>query len=314
MSLVILYKRVFAPKRWFGYVCWVLIFAYAGYAISTIFVDAFGVLPVKAAWDKDIPVKHTIDWSKLVLGNCIFNNITDTALLVLPLIVIWSLQTTKWSRVGLSFVFSLGVLTLIAACMRCYYALSYDLKDPDYTTGTGAFWTVTEVYLGLLCPCLVTLHPVIVSTYGFVTSRLSSRSRDRVSKFTGVVPADSSKSDLKTGAYMEMNSTGRKEGVSNASTSLHSRPSDLEAQDVGGDRMYTEKTFMPVDKSGMAVNQDAALASLDPRLQGKGGGGAHAQPLGSSARAGVNEEKHNIPENGIGVERQWDLESRTEES
>ena len=130
ISLVLLYKRVFV-KEWLRYVCWFLIASYAGYSISTVFVDAFGVLPVAANWDKNITVAHTIDWKKLVFGNCVFNIITDLVLLVLPLTVIWILKMSKWARLGLSFVFSLGVLTLIASIMRCYYSFVYDKQDPD---------------------------------------------------------------------------------------------------------------------------------------------------------------------------------------
>ena len=276
---------------------------------------------MKAAFDKTVPVKHTIDWSKLVLGNCIFNIITDSALLVLPLTVIWTLNMSKWSRLGLSFIFSLGVLTLVAACMRCYYSLSYNLADPDYSTGDGAFWTVTEVYLGILCPCLVTLHPVIVKTYDFVTSRLSSRNRERVSRLTGVAPGgDHSKTNLKSNAYMEMEMNSgvpHRQGAatSDASPSLRSKPSDLEAQNGGygkGD-VFTDKTPLPVDQGGMAIDQNAALATLDPRLlQANAADSANEGPLGSSAQAGVDEEQRDVPNRGIGVQRDWRLSSTRE--
>ena len=268
---------------------------------------------MKAAFDKTVPVKHTIDWSKLVLGNCIFNIITDSALLVLPLTIIWTLNMSKWSRLGLSFVFSLGVLTLVAACMRCYYSLSYNLADPDYSTGSGAFWTVTEVYLGILCPCLVTLHPVIVKTYDFVTSRLSSSNRERVSRFTGVSPGDHSKTELKSNAYMEMASASHGRGTSDVSPSLCSKPSDLEAQNgfSKGD-VYMDKTPRPVDQGGNAIDQSAALATLDPRLQASAVSEGRMQPLGSSAQAGVHEERRGVPDHGIGVQRDWRLSSTRE--
>ena len=267
---------------------------------------------MKAAFDKTIPVKHTIDWSKPVLGNCIFNIITDSALLILPLTIIWTLNMSKWSRLGLSFVFSLGVLTLVAACMRCYYSLSYNLADPDYSTGTGAFWTVTEVYLGILCPCLVTLHPVIVKTYDFVTSRLSSRNRERVSRLTGVSPGDHSKTNLKSNAYMEM--TPHRRGVSDNSPSLRSKPSDLEAQNCFSKvDVYMDKTPLPVDQGGMAVDQSAALATLDPRLHANAASESQVQPLGSSAQAGVHEDQSDVPHHGIGVQRDWRLSSTREE-
>ena len=220
---------------------------------------------------------------------------------------------SKWSRLGLSFVFSLGVLTLVAACMRCYYSLSYNVADPDYSTGSGAFWTVTEVYLGILCPCLVTFHPVMVKTYDFVTSRLSSQNRERISKLTGVSPGDHSKTELKANAYMEMNSAPHRRGASEASHSLRSKPSDLEAQNSfsKGD-VFTDKTPLPVDDSGMAIDQDTALTTLDPRLQGRAESEGQMQPLGSSAQAGVHRGQLDVPDYGIGIQRDWRLSSTRE--
>ena len=127
---MILYKRVFV-KDWFRWTCWFLIGSYAGYSISTIFVDAFGVLPVQAAFVKSITPTHVINWKKLVLANCVFNITTDLILLVLPLTVIWTLKTNRLPRIGLSLIFCLGVLNLVASIMRCYYSFVYDLKDPD---------------------------------------------------------------------------------------------------------------------------------------------------------------------------------------
>ena len=127
---MILYKRVFV-KEWFRWTCWFLICCYAGYSISTVFVDAFGVLPVKAVFDKSITPTHVINWKQLVFANTVFNITTDLILLVLPLTVIWTLKTNRLSRIGLSLIFCLGVLTLVASIMRCYYSFVYDLKDPD---------------------------------------------------------------------------------------------------------------------------------------------------------------------------------------
>ena len=65
------------------------------------------------------------------------------------------------------------------------------------------------------------------------------------------------------------------------------------------------------DESGMAINQDVALANLDPRLQAKDpGNGSTMQSLGSSAQAGFDEEKRDgVPHQGIGVRREFELKS-----
>ena len=188
--------------------------------------------------------------------------------------------------------------------MRCYYSLFYNLADPDYSIGFGAFWTVTEVYLGILCLCLITFHPVMVKIYDFVTSRLFSQNRERISKLTGVSPGDHSKTELKANVYMEMNSAPHRRGASETSHSLRSKPSDLEAQNsFSKDDVFTDKTPLPVDDSDMAIDQNIALITLDPRLQGKAESEDQMQSLGSSAQAGVHREQLDVPDYEIEIQR-----------
>ena len=130
IALVLLYKRVFWVKKWFAYLCWFLISCYAGYSISTVVTCAVGTLPVEANWNKSIKPTHVIDFRKLQLANCSFNIATDIILLVMPLMVIWTLQMTKAHRAGISAVFCLGVLTVIASIMRCYYTFNASRYDP----------------------------------------------------------------------------------------------------------------------------------------------------------------------------------------
>jgi hypothetical protein len=44
------------------------------------------------------------------LGNCVFNALGDLTILVLPLWPIWRLQMKRGAKIGLSLVFSLGVM------------------------------------------------------------------------------------------------------------------------------------------------------------------------------------------------------------
>ena len=138
ISLVLLYKRVFI-KEWFRWMCWFLIFCYSGYSISTIFVDAFSATPVASTWDKSITPTHIIDWRELVTANCAFNVVTDLIMLVMPLTVIWMLKTTKLPRIGLTFVFGLGCLNLVASCMRFYHSFVYNNNDLDCTFTTHLY-------------------------------------------------------------------------------------------------------------------------------------------------------------------------------
>ena len=170
-------------------VCWFLIFCYAGYAIGSAIADFCLVRPLAAQWDVNVKATYHIDSPKLYLANSGFNIATDAILLVLPLVVIWTLNVSRLHKMGLSAIFCLGVLTLIASIMRliCYY--QYDKLDPNceskrlpsftFHRERGAngsiclivglalvqWWTIAEMDLGILCPCLVTFRPLIRSGY-----------------------------------------------------------------------------------------------------------------------------------------------------
>ena len=73
-----------------------------------------------------------------------------------------------------------------------------------------------------------------------------------------------------------------------------------------------DKTPLPLDEGGMAIDQSAALATLDPRLLANAANEGQIQPLGSSAQAGVHDEKREVPDNGIEIQRDWRLSSTRE--
>ena len=71
---------------------------------------------------------------KGLLANAVFNIITDMVLLVLPLTIIWGLKKMTWlAKMGLSFAFFLGGLTVIASICRLQAYLVWDDKDPNCT-------------------------------------------------------------------------------------------------------------------------------------------------------------------------------------
>ena len=200
ISLVLLYRRVFI-QQWVRKVCWFLLFAYVGYAIGSMIADLCAAFPVQSNWNPDIKATRYIDGKALFLANSGFNIATDVILLILPLIVIWTLKRSRANKLGLSAIFCLGVLTVIASIARLVYYYKYVVNDPMcesalglrvvdstpltkrillinllYLKGglpTSQYWTIAEMDLGLLCPCLVTFGPLIRS--GYVHSLLPPR-------------------------------------------------------------------------------------------------------------------------------------------
>ena len=140
ISLVLLYHRVFV-QPWFRYCCWVLVALFAGYSFSTVIADLCTVFPVEAGWNRNVKPTRKINTETLYIANCGFNISTDAILLLMPLLVIWRLNMTILHKLGLSAIFSLGILTVLASIFRLiyYYRLNpYDLTCKSFMSQTVA--------------------------------------------------------------------------------------------------------------------------------------------------------------------------------
>lgn len=66
--------------------------------------------PFAYNWDRSIPGGHCIDESAFYRFGSLPNIITDVAILVLPLPLVWNLQTSRNVKVGLTLTFMTGSL------------------------------------------------------------------------------------------------------------------------------------------------------------------------------------------------------------
>lgn len=92
--------------------------------------DFCAVFPVELNWHPGRKADRQIDGRLLFLGNAGFNIGTDAILLLLPLVIVWALSKPRLYKVGLSFIFCLGVLTVIASIGRLVYYYKFDVNDP----------------------------------------------------------------------------------------------------------------------------------------------------------------------------------------
>ena len=292
---MLLYRRIFVQK-WFRNICWFFVAIFSAYMIATIIIDSCLNIPVPAYWDHSITPKRSVDLVKLYVANAGFNIATDSILLILPLTVVWNLSMSWQQKVGLTAVFAMGALTLVASiarlaffhqvrredisCKSSYYLSDHLIHDfhrirfpsplilspsailasqsnmtfalkfacinfyPD-TLIPIVWWTSAELFLGILCPCLVTFRVLFRSAAQLVKSRLTSS----------------------------------RKGYWHASDSGAGQYGDVEHKSFEGRR--NGSSFAPIlgcnapvlalgrDQHGMAYDQNFALASLDPSVRAK---------------------------------------------
>lgn len=109
ISILVLYLRLFKVNRLFRYVDFGFMALVVCYCTSLILAILFGCRPLARSWDSSIPgTCINIANVDITIGG--FNIFTDTAILILPIPLIWKLQITKAKLFGLLGIFGTGIL------------------------------------------------------------------------------------------------------------------------------------------------------------------------------------------------------------
>lgn len=110
LSFLFFYKRVFTPmKRWFKYTLYALGFCSIGENLAVIITVLCYCTPFNYYWNKSIK-GHCPPFILIYLIGLILNLVTDIAILVAPIPIIWGLQMNARSKIALTGIFLLGGL------------------------------------------------------------------------------------------------------------------------------------------------------------------------------------------------------------
>lgn len=157
--------RIFAPhgtNKTFARASYILIALNTILYLSSIVGTATLCIPHEAIW---YPwVKGTcIDRNALAIVGSAFNIVIDLIILVLPQPIIWKLQMTTQRRLGVSLVFSVGVLVAVCAAGRLYATsvINY-YGDSTYPISDVLLWGWAEI----TCVIVVFCMPALPKTFG----------------------------------------------------------------------------------------------------------------------------------------------------
>ena len=109
VSILAFYLRVFGVTRWFRISCFVVMGVVVAFTISSVLTSILQCSPVKYAYDKS-GTGTCIDLGKFWYANAGYNIATDLIIIILPILVIRTLQLPKRTKIALCGVFALGIL------------------------------------------------------------------------------------------------------------------------------------------------------------------------------------------------------------
>ena len=115
LSILYLYKRVFTTfNRPFVWALYTVAALQVAWAISGFFVTVFQCWPIDIIWKVDSgilsghPKGHCVHLIRSLTGLATINTVLNTALLILPMPMVWTLQMSRRQKFALSGVFALG--------------------------------------------------------------------------------------------------------------------------------------------------------------------------------------------------------------
>jgi hypothetical protein len=162
LSILTLYLRIFT-QPWFVRTCWGCFAVVSAYAIASILATVFQCTPINGYWDRHgpsvnptpQPKPHCISTTAFWLSNAIYNISTDIVILVTLPFMIWSLRLPRSQKIGLTFVFGLGIFVFATSVLRLTtLERGSQARDPMVGTVISTMWTMIEASTAAVCACL----------------------------------------------------------------------------------------------------------------------------------------------------------------
>ena len=107
-SILLFYLRIF-PQKNVRMVIHGVQAIVAAWTVSITIAFLFQCAPVHKAWEFTIP-GHCVVIKRVWLGNAIPNILTDLAIIIIPLPLVWALQISRPQKYALCGIFLTGLL------------------------------------------------------------------------------------------------------------------------------------------------------------------------------------------------------------
>jgi hypothetical protein len=130
--------------------------------IASIVSSAITCLPHESIWQPWISGR-CMDRKAIGLATAFFNVIMDLVILLLPQGIIWKLHMSTSRKVGISLIFSVGLLATTCAVGRvaATFHIEYTPGDTTYTVSPVMIWALPELACVMLVFCLPALPKAV---------------------------------------------------------------------------------------------------------------------------------------------------------
>ncbi|GAW26175.1 putative ribosomal protein L36e [Rosellinia necatrix] len=182
-AILLEWLSVFVPfgtRNLFFWACWALIVVNGIFYIAATFVIGFTCRPIEKYW---MPMVHghCFDRRAFDFASSIINFILDLTMIAIPQRIIWALNMRVKRKVGLSVLFSIGILTCASALGRVITGhILLDSADRTYYLAVPALLAIAEMTGGYLVFCVPVVPKVLNQSIPFEKFLYSFKSWVRI--------------------------------------------------------------------------------------------------------------------------------------
>ncbi|KAI1123811.1 hypothetical protein F5Y10DRAFT_251096 [Nemania abortiva] len=168
VAILLQWLRIFVPHGTKGFSYWTcqaLIYINALLYLSTVIAICASCKPYRRLWDKTIPGTCIANQEALDVSSGVGNLASDVIILLLPQRVIWKLHIKPQKKVGIAFIFFVGIFATLAAGFRLEASVRYlQSADKAYTFAIVALWGIAELTCAMLIFCVPSIPKIFRDT------------------------------------------------------------------------------------------------------------------------------------------------------
>ena len=109
LSILFFYVRIFGVKTVFRILTYGMITLITGYVVACVITEVLACIPVSKQWDPTEPGTCT-NYNAYCSAIGLLHVIFDLAIVVLPMPLIWKLQTSRSNKIVLTVLLCLGLM------------------------------------------------------------------------------------------------------------------------------------------------------------------------------------------------------------
>ncbi|KAL8906362.1 MAG: hypothetical protein Q9207_002074 [Kuettlingeria erythrocarpa] len=163
-SLLLFLYRIFSVNLRFRIASWTIAAVLGIWTTVTLLLCFFACNPIRASWNIHVYLAPSTECKikvpdvTTIHGFC--NVMTDIALLLLPVPMVWKLHVTTKKKLGLATVFATGLFICAVSIVRQYILYNTNKVGDQYYTKQVMVWMDLEFSFSIIVASLPVLTPL----------------------------------------------------------------------------------------------------------------------------------------------------------